>query len=228
MAHELCHVRRRDNLAGAIHMTVEAIFWFHPLVWWLTGRLIEERERACDEEVLQLGYDPEVYAEGILRTCRLYLDSAVECVAGVTGADLRKRIEAIAARRIGRELELGKKLALAMLGIAAVAVPVGVGISTSPRLLAQTEAERSESDGPRFKQDFDHTRFDHTGNAGRRFVAREADGRIDYRNITIRNVSSGLRFRALDFQIGKADRSGSIRSGSTLRQAPRAMPTGRS
>ncbi len=48
LAHELCHVRRRDNLAAALHMVVEAIFWFHPLVWWLEARLMEERERACD------------------------------------------------------------------------------------------------------------------------------------------------------------------------------------
>jgi len=51
LAHELCHVRRRDNLAAALHMVVEAIFWFHPLVWWLEARMMEERERACDEEV---------------------------------------------------------------------------------------------------------------------------------------------------------------------------------
>jgi bla regulator protein BlaR1 len=34
IAHELWHVRRRDNLAAVFHMLVEAIFWFHPLVWW--------------------------------------------------------------------------------------------------------------------------------------------------------------------------------------------------
>ena len=54
LAHELCHVRRRDNLAAAVHMVVEAIFWFHPLVWWLGARLVEERERACDEQVVLL------------------------------------------------------------------------------------------------------------------------------------------------------------------------------
>ena len=36
-------------------MAVEAIFWFHPLVWWLGARLMEEREHACDEEVLREG-----------------------------------------------------------------------------------------------------------------------------------------------------------------------------
>ena len=39
LTHELCHVRRRDNLTAALHMAVEAIFWFHPLVWWLGARL---------------------------------------------------------------------------------------------------------------------------------------------------------------------------------------------
>ena len=35
LAHELCHLRRRDNLAAALHMVVQTIFWFHPLVWWI-------------------------------------------------------------------------------------------------------------------------------------------------------------------------------------------------
>ena len=41
MAHELCHLRRRDNLTAAIHMLVEALFWFFPPVWWIGARLIE-------------------------------------------------------------------------------------------------------------------------------------------------------------------------------------------
>jgi bla regulator protein BlaR1 len=85
VAHELCHVRRHDNLATAIHMGVEALFWFHPLVWWLGARLMEERERACDEEVLLMGSEPEAYAEGILKICELYLNSPLQCVSGVTG-----------------------------------------------------------------------------------------------------------------------------------------------
>ena len=52
MAHEVMHVRRRDNLRAALHMFVEAAFWFHPIAWWLGRRLVEERERACDEAVL--------------------------------------------------------------------------------------------------------------------------------------------------------------------------------
>jgi len=52
ITHELCHVRHRDNLIASIHMFVETVSWFHPLVWWIGKRMVEERERACDEEVL--------------------------------------------------------------------------------------------------------------------------------------------------------------------------------
>ncbi len=38
LAHELCHVRRRDNLTAALHMLVQAVFWFHPLVWWIGSK----------------------------------------------------------------------------------------------------------------------------------------------------------------------------------------------
>ncbi|HEY6987643.1 MAG TPA: M56 and DUF3738 domain-containing protein [Bryobacteraceae bacterium] len=139
-AHELCHVRRRDNLAAAIHMLVEAIFWFHPLVWWLGARLVAERERACDEEVLQSGRDPQAYAEGILTVCKHYLESPLACAAGVTGADLKRRIEAIMTRRIGRELTLSGKLLLAGAGALALAAPVAVGLLHAPALVAQTSA----------------------------------------------------------------------------------------
>jgi uncharacterized protein (TIGR03435 family) len=139
VAHELCHVRRRDNLAAAIHMVVEALFWFHPLVWWIGARMVEERERACDEEVLRLGKEPEVYAESILKVCRFYVESPVECVAGVTGSDLKKRIEGIMAVRIGRELDFARKMLLAAAGVIGIAGPVVVGIWNAPPLRAQTE-----------------------------------------------------------------------------------------
>ena len=38
IAHERYHIRSHDNLAAAVHMLVEALFWFHPLVWWIERR----------------------------------------------------------------------------------------------------------------------------------------------------------------------------------------------
>jgi bla regulator protein BlaR1 len=138
LAHEVCHIRRRDNLTSAIHMVVEATFWFHPLVWWIGARLVEERERACDEEVLSLGGEPDVYAEAILNVCKLYVESPLACVSGVTGSDLKKRIEAIMTNRITLRLNFGKKAALAVAGMAALALPIVVGTMNAPSIKAQS------------------------------------------------------------------------------------------
>ncbi len=107
---------------------VEAIFWFHPLVWWLGARLVEERERACDEQVVLLSGEPQAYAEGILKVCEFYVASPITCAAGVTGADLRKRIEGIMASRFIGELCFWKKLLLTVLLAAAVVCPFVSGV----------------------------------------------------------------------------------------------------
>lgn len=127
ITHEMCHVRRRDNLAGAIHLFVEAMFWFHPLVWWIKSRLIEEQERACDEEVLRLGAEPQVYAESILRLCEFYLASPLACAAGMTSSNLKKRIEEIMTNRVALRLTLSKALMLAIVAIAVLAGPIVIG-----------------------------------------------------------------------------------------------------
>jgi bla regulator protein BlaR1 len=127
MAHELVHVRRHDNLTAALHMLVEAVFWFHPLVWWMERRMVEERERACDEAVVQLRGTPEAYAESLLKACRFCVESPLRCVSGVTGAGLNKRIVSIMTMKMVDKLSPGTKLLLLLIGIAAVATPLVLG-----------------------------------------------------------------------------------------------------
>jgi uncharacterized protein (TIGR03435 family) len=143
LAHELCHVRYHDNLAAAFQMLAEAVFWFHPLVWWIGNRLVDERERGCDEEVLRLGSEPSVYAEGILKVCEFYLESPLACVAGVTGSNLRKRIRGIMLHRTAHKLDSGRKLLLVAAGTLAVAGPIAIGVLNAPQIRAQPQATGS-------------------------------------------------------------------------------------
>ena len=138
LTHELAHVRRRDNLAAAVHMVVEAVFWFHPLVWWVGGRLVDERERACDDAVLRLGTELSAYAESILETCRFCVESPLVCMARVTGLRLNKRIEDIMTNDKARTLTVGRKLLLSTVAITAIAGPVAIGVVSAPRLVAET------------------------------------------------------------------------------------------
>jgi beta-lactamase regulating signal transducer with metallopeptidase domain len=132
LAHELAHLRRRDNLTFAIHMLIEALFWFYPPIWWLGARLIEERERACDESVLASDIDAEVYAQSILKVCRFYLRSPLPCAAGVSGADLKKRIEAIMDGHPTLRVNAAQKLLITMIGAAGVFIPILFGVLTLP------------------------------------------------------------------------------------------------
>ena len=140
LEHEICHVRRRDNLAAFAHSFVEALFWFHPAVWWLGGRLVDERERACDEEVLRRGQRPEVYAAGILRTCEFCLTSPLACLSGVTGSDLKRRLRHILTNGPTRVLTLRHKLLLLTALACTIAGPIAVGVTTAAPVSAHTAA----------------------------------------------------------------------------------------
>lgn len=140
IAHEMCHVRRRDNLTAAVQMALEGIFWFHPFIWWIGARLLEERERACDEAVVGLGKDSQTYAESILKVCRFYLESKLACAAGISGSNLKRRVKAIMRNRVMDRLSMFKKLALTAAAAAAIAVPVAVGLASSPGAGAQPAA----------------------------------------------------------------------------------------
>ena len=127
VAHERCHVRHRDNLTAALHMAVEALFWFYPVVWWIGRRLIAERERACDEYVLHSGSAPRDYAEGILQVCRFATQPPPAFVAGVSGSNLKRRIQLILRREIGRPLGVLRAVALGVCCAVAILGPVVAG-----------------------------------------------------------------------------------------------------
>jgi TonB family protein len=48
--HELAHIRRLDRVAQLFQMFACALYFYHPLVWLLNGRMDAYREMACDEE----------------------------------------------------------------------------------------------------------------------------------------------------------------------------------
>jgi hypothetical protein len=109
----------------------------------LGGRLIIERERACDEEVIQSGTERQVYADAILKVCRLYLEPPLLCAAGVSGGTLRQRIEDIMTNQVGMRLHVAKKCLLSAAAVVAIAGPVAIGLALGPQSLAQAQVASS-------------------------------------------------------------------------------------
>lgn len=66
LAHEHEHVHRRDPLFQWLALFNRAIFWFHPLAWWLERRMSVLAEAACDTAALAQGHDPMEYCRYLL------------------------------------------------------------------------------------------------------------------------------------------------------------------
>lgn len=188
LAHEVWHVRRRDNLYAALHMLVEAVFWFYPLVWWLGARLLEERERACDEEVIELGSDRQVYAESILKVCEFCLSSPLACVSGVTGANLKQRMVHIMSDRMLYNLDFARKFMLTAATFLAIAVPVTFGLFHATPSQAQPQAEEASAAIPELESVSikPNNNPNHLQNARVMFSLK--DGSFIARGITLRTL----------------------------------------
>ena len=83
LAHELAHIRRHDYLVNLLQTVVETFLFYHPAVWWVSGRLRAEREDACDDIALGVCGDPVDYAAALNelealrgRDCALALGAA--------------------------------------------------------------------------------------------------------------------------------------------------------
>jgi uncharacterized protein (TIGR03435 family) len=167
LAHEVCHVQRRDNLTSVIHMLVEAIFWFHPLVWWMGGQLVKERERACDENVLLVCGQPGVYAESILKVCEYCVESPLTCVSGVTGADLKLRVKQIMTGGVMYRLTLAKKLLLLAMALTVVAIPIVLGQADPAK--TTTASQGTDADAPMIVFDVASIRLNKSGSGAAGF-----------------------------------------------------------
>jgi beta-lactamase regulating signal transducer with metallopeptidase domain len=68
LVHELAHLARRDWLAQMVQATIEALLYYHPVVWWLSGIVRDERERCCDALALRyLGDQRVTYARALVQ-----------------------------------------------------------------------------------------------------------------------------------------------------------------
>jgi len=92
LAHEGEHVRRRDPLFQWLALLNRALFWFHPLAWWLERRLSGLAEEACDTAVLAKGHDPREYSRYLLDLARTVRGAGLRVGMAMPGVGLTYRI----------------------------------------------------------------------------------------------------------------------------------------
>ena len=112
LAHEEEHVRRRDPLVIGLALLNRAVFWFHPLAWWLPRELARLSEQSCDAAVVARGHDRNLYASCLVRSARRAAEAGgrlLPMAAAMSGAGLQERLRLLdhpqttlsRARRLG-------------------------------------------------------------------------------------------------------------------------------
>jgi beta-lactamase regulating signal transducer with metallopeptidase domain len=90
LAHEIAHIRRYDYLVNLAQGVVETLFFYHPAVWWVSGRIRVEREMCCDDAAVRACGDPLRYAQALTAIARG--PSALQPVLSAGGGPLVQRV----------------------------------------------------------------------------------------------------------------------------------------
>ena len=97
LAHELAHIRRYDYLVNIVQMLIETLFFYHPAVWWISGRIRQERELCCDDIAVRCCGDAVGYARALTALERMRVmphgDEAPSLALGAGDAPLMYRIQ---------------------------------------------------------------------------------------------------------------------------------------
>jgi beta-lactamase regulating signal transducer with metallopeptidase domain len=146
LAHELAHVRRLDYFVNAFQCLVETLMFYHPVAWWISGCIREERENCCDDLVIKVCGDRVGYARA-LATLEGLRAELPEWAFAASGGSLLNRIR----RLVGLADDKGRVTArevsgLALLGIGLVLIVLGVRVLASPTIYQATARIRVERD----------------------------------------------------------------------------------
>ncbi len=144
LGHELGHILRFDAAVNILQIIGQAIFWFHPFVWWANKKIRAEREKCCDEmAIAHLGAKAKDYSDAIVNILICEHES-IRPVPSLAVAGPVKNIE----ERIKTMLRPGKKF-YKRPSIIAITVVLLLALSTVPTVLvltARADSKTAEGD----------------------------------------------------------------------------------
>jgi uncharacterized protein (TIGR03435 family) len=93
LLHELAHIRRHDYLVHILQRVVEAVFFYHPGVWWISSHMRIERELCCDDIAVSITGDALIYARALAEfDSARFIQPAVMAANGGSVADRIARL----------------------------------------------------------------------------------------------------------------------------------------
>lgn len=143
LAHELAHIKRHDYLINLLQRIVETLLFYHPVVWWLSHRIRQEREHIADDLAAQALASPRRMALALTQLSEW--QPAIPLLANAAhGGHLMKRITRLIKPQ---HLAFGWKAALPALALALVCLTVvakqSVNVFTTSAAMASSRIDSS-------------------------------------------------------------------------------------
>ncbi len=140
LAHELAHVRRLDYLVNLGQNVIEILLFYHPAVWWISGRIRAEREQIADDLAAAHTGAPRTLARALSELERMQFANR-HLLIGADGGDLLARVKRLV--RPDRQA-LNWQAAIPVLGLALACLAAYANASVAgaigPDLLADQPA----------------------------------------------------------------------------------------
>jgi TRAP-type C4-dicarboxylate transport system substrate-binding protein len=104
LAHELAHIRRHDYLVNLLQSVIETLLFYHPAVWWVSGKIRHERELCCDDLAIKVcGGDKQSYAQALADLDDLR--PTLQLAQAASGGSLVNRILRLVDQAITKSLD---------------------------------------------------------------------------------------------------------------------------
>lgn len=110
--HELAHIERRDCLTNLFQRIIEAAFFFHPLVWYASFQLTQQREQICDNYVIEKGARIMDYTKLLSRIAETRLEKIRLRTVALFEGRLLSRIDLLLDPRYSQKTRLSGGIAL--------------------------------------------------------------------------------------------------------------------
>ena len=166
LLHELAHIQRQDWLMQTIAHITCAVYWFNPLLWFAARRMQAEAERACDDHVLNAGYQSTDYAQHLLdivRNIKVLRSASWATVAMARRSKIEGRLRTILAEHRNRRPVTKVVVGIGLFALVCFAILIGVmrltetaGPNDDPALLNETYEHKEQiyglmADGKRWR-----------------------------------------------------------------------------
>ena len=133
LTHEVAHIERHDAWVNLFQRIVESMYFFHPLVWWASRQLTQQRQQICDNHVLADGASPDDYTTLLSHIGERTVRARYLQTVAFSEGQLLARIRALLDPSRNRQTKLPGRVA----AIGTVAALAGVLVFGSVRLAAQ-------------------------------------------------------------------------------------------